>query len=280
MIRKVGRPLACLLTVLCGPPYLLPAAAQPPVTTVPACIRAATHRAGLRCSPVADARQAPSSCLVRRGAPPLSARRGVPPRAAGTAAGPGRCGNRPNGPRRTGRRRLAWRRQTPRPSGQPNGPRRTGRRRGPNRRTRPSRRRSSKRWWSSAPGRGRGRSPIRRRRSTPSPPPISSDRATANLANQLRAILPSFNVNPQEDGDTAAVVRPAHLRALAPHHTLLLVNGKRRHRGAVIAWNDAYGMQEGAQGRTSRPSRRSRCARSRSCATAPRRSTARTRSPA
>ena len=70
----------------------------------------------------------------------------------------------------------------------------------------------------------------------------------ADLANQLRAILPSFNVNPQEDGDTAAVVRPAHLRALAPHHTLLLVNGKRRHRGAVIAWNDAYGMQEGAQG--------------------------------
>ena len=70
----------------------------------------------------------------------------------------------------------------------------------------------------------------------------------ANLANQLRAILPSFNVNPQEDGDTAAVVRPAHLRGLAPHHTLVLVNGKRRHRGAVIAWNDAYGMQEGAQG--------------------------------
>ena len=70
----------------------------------------------------------------------------------------------------------------------------------------------------------------------------------ADLADRLRAVLPSFNVNPQEDGDTAAVVRPAHLRALAPHHTLLLVNGKRRHRGAVIAWNDAYGMQEGAQG--------------------------------
>ena len=69
-----------------------------------------------------------------------------------------------------------------------------------------------------------------------------------DLADRLRTVAPSFNVNPQEDGDTAAVVRPAHLRALAPHHTLLLVNGKRRHRGAVIAWNDAYGMQEGAQG--------------------------------
>ena len=73
-------------------------------------------------------------------------------------------------------------------------------------------------------------------------------RGVADLADRLRAILPSFNVNPQEDGDTAAVVRPAHLRALAPHHTLVLVNGKRRHRGAVIAWNDAYGMSEGAQG--------------------------------
>ena len=69
-----------------------------------------------------------------------------------------------------------------------------------------------------------------------------------DLADRLRAILPSFNVNPQEDGDAAAVVRPAHLRGLAPHHTLVLVNGKRRHRGAVIVWNDAYGMQEGAQG--------------------------------
>ncbi len=50
----------------------------------------------------------------------------------------------------------------------------------------------------------------------------------ADLADRLRAVLPSFNVNPQEDGDTAAVVRPAHLRGLAPHHTLVLVNGAPR----------------------------------------------------
>ena len=55
-----------------------------------------------------------------------------------------------------------------------------------------------------------------------------------NLANQLRVLLPSFHVNPQEDGDLGAVVRPASLRGLAPDHTLVLVNGKRRHRGAVI----------------------------------------------
>ncbi|MCY4122550.1 MAG: TonB-dependent receptor plug domain-containing protein, partial [Acidobacteria bacterium] len=67
----------------------------------------------------------------------------------------------------------------------------------------------------------------------------------SNLANQLRVLLPSFHVNPQEDG--AAVVRPASLRGLAPDHTLVLVNGKRRHRGAEIAWQGS-GVADGAQG--------------------------------
>ncbi|MCY3842043.1 MAG: TonB-dependent receptor plug domain-containing protein, partial [Acidobacteria bacterium] len=69
----------------------------------------------------------------------------------------------------------------------------------------------------------------------------------SNLANQLRVLVPSFHVNPQEDGDMAAVVRPASLRGLAPDHTLVLVNGKRRHRGAVIAWQGS-GVADGAQG--------------------------------
>ena len=69
----------------------------------------------------------------------------------------------------------------------------------------------------------------------------------SNLADQLRVLLPSFHVNPQEDGDLAAVVRPASLRGLAPDHTLVLVNGKRRHRGAVIAWQ-GNGVADGAQG--------------------------------
>ena len=69
----------------------------------------------------------------------------------------------------------------------------------------------------------------------------------SNLGNQLRVLLPSFHVNPQEDGDLAAVVRPASLRGLAPDHTLVLVNGKRRHRGAVIAWQ-GNGVADGAQG--------------------------------
>ena len=69
----------------------------------------------------------------------------------------------------------------------------------------------------------------------------------SNLANQLRVLLPSFHVNPQEDGDLAALVRPASLRGMAPDHTLVLVNGKRRHRGAVVAWQ-GNGVADGAQG--------------------------------
>ena len=65
------------------------------------------------------------------------------------------------------------------------------------------------------------------------------------MADRLRVLLPSFHVNPQEDG--TPLVRPASLRGLAPDHTLVLVNGKRRHRGAVIAWQ-GNGVADGAQG--------------------------------
>ena len=78
-------------------------------------------------------------------------------------------------------------------------------------------------------------------------PATDLHQGNSNLANQLRVIVPSFHVNPQEDGDMAAVVRPASLRGLAPDHTLVLVNGKRRHRGAVIAWQGS-GVADGAQG--------------------------------
>ncbi|MCP3963502.1 MAG: TonB-dependent receptor, partial [bacterium] len=47
--------------------------------------------------------------------------------------------------------------------------------------------------------------------------------------------------------DAATVVRPASLRNMAPDHTLVLVNGKRRHRAAVIYWL-GNGVADGAQG--------------------------------
>ena len=49
-----------------------------------------------------------------------------------------------------------------------------------------------------------------------------------DLTNQLRTVVPSFNVNTQPISDAATVVRPANLRNMAPDHTLVLINGKRR----------------------------------------------------
>ena len=68
-----------------------------------------------------------------------------------------------------------------------------------------------------------------------------------DLATQLRAVIPSFNINTQPISDAGTVVRPANLRNLAPDHTLVLVNGKRRHRSSVITWL-GNGIADGSQG--------------------------------
>ena len=68
-----------------------------------------------------------------------------------------------------------------------------------------------------------------------------------DITNQLRAIVPSFNVATQPISDAATIVRPVNLRNLAPDHTLILVNGKRRHRAAVITWL-GNGVADGSQG--------------------------------
>ena len=68
-----------------------------------------------------------------------------------------------------------------------------------------------------------------------------------DVGDRLRTIVPSYNVNPQPVGDAARLIRPANLRGLAPDHTLVLVNGRRRHRGAVITWI-GNGVADGAQG--------------------------------
>ncbi len=68
-----------------------------------------------------------------------------------------------------------------------------------------------------------------------------------DLLSQLRNVVPSFNVTRQPIADAATIIRPANLRNLAPDHTLVLVNGKRRHRGAVITWVGG-GVADGSQG--------------------------------
>ena len=68
-----------------------------------------------------------------------------------------------------------------------------------------------------------------------------------DLQDMFRNLVPSFNVNTQPISDAGTVVRPANLRGLAPDHTLVLVNNKRRHRAAVIHWL-GNGLADGAQG--------------------------------
>ena len=55
-----------------------------------------------------------------------------------------------------------------------------------------------------------------------------------DMNSLLRATVPSYNVNQQPLSDAATLVRPANLRGLPPDSTLILVNGKRRHRGSII----------------------------------------------
>ncbi len=68
-----------------------------------------------------------------------------------------------------------------------------------------------------------------------------------DTSNLLRNVVPSFNVNDQPISDAATLVRPANLRGLAPDHTLVMVNGRRRHRAAVITWL-GNGLSDGSQG--------------------------------
>jgi iron complex outermembrane receptor protein len=71
--------------------------------------------------------------------------------------------------------------------------------------------------------------------------------AETNVDFLIRNVVPSFNVNMQPISDAATIIRPASLRGLASDQTLVLLNGKRRHRGAVISWLGG-GLSDGAQG--------------------------------
>lgn len=73
------------------------------------------------------------------------------------------------------------------------------------------------------------------------------NQGSTDLSTLLRNVVPSYNVNTQAIADAATLVRPANLRGLAPDHTLVLVNGKRRHRAAVISWL-GNGVADGSQG--------------------------------
>ena len=73
------------------------------------------------------------------------------------------------------------------------------------------------------------------------------NQAPNDIADALRISVPSYNVNTQPISDAATIVRPANLRGLSPDNTLVLVNGKRRHRASVISFLGG-GIADGAHG--------------------------------
>ena len=69
----------------------------------------------------------------------------------------------------------------------------------------------------------------------------------SDMTKLLRTVVPSFHVSDNPSRDLAALLQPINLRGLAPDHTLVLMNNKRRHRGSVIQWI-SNGASNGAQG--------------------------------
>ena len=74
-----------------------------------------------------------------------------------------------------------------------------------------------------------------------------SQNSSADVQDLLRTAVPSFDVNTQPISDAATIVRPANVRGLSPDNVLVLVNGKRRHRGSIISFLGG-GISDGAQG--------------------------------
>lgn len=62
---------------------------------------------------------------------------------------------------------------------------------------------------------------------------------SSDLSDTLAQLLPSFNVQRLPAADGQAFVRPATLRGLSPDQTLVLVNGKRYHRSALLGTRGA-----------------------------------------
>ena len=69
----------------------------------------------------------------------------------------------------------------------------------------------------------------------------------ADITDTLKSLVPSYTATPAT-GDGSAFIRPTSLRGMAPDQALILVNGKRRHRSALVqffapaAGNGAHGV--------------------------------------
>jgi iron complex outermembrane receptor protein len=70
---------------------------------------------------------------------------------------------------------------------------------------------------------------------------------STDMLDLLVSSVPSFSARAQPISDAATLIRPVNLRGLSSDSTLILVNGKRRHRASVIAFQGG-GVNDGAQG--------------------------------
>lgn len=70
---------------------------------------------------------------------------------------------------------------------------------------------------------------------------------SSDMLNMLTSTIPSLNVHSNPISDTGTLIRPVNLRGLSSDSTLVLLNGKRRHRASVITLLGG-GLNDGAQG--------------------------------
>ena len=71
---------------------------------------------------------------------------------------------------------------------------------------------------------------------------------SSDMVDVINTIVPSFNVTRQPISDGSTFIRPVSLRGLDSHHSLVLINGKRRHRAALMQLNGfgAHGPDVGS----------------------------------
>jgi iron complex outermembrane receptor protein len=74
-----------------------------------------------------------------------------------------------------------------------------------------------------------------------------AQQGTSETSQILQALAPSVNFPRQSVTDATDIVRPFTLRGLSPDHTLVLINGWRRHQTAVVN-TFAYGTGAGSSG--------------------------------
>jgi len=79
------------------------------------------------------------------------------------------------------------------------------------------------------------------------PAEVITQQGTMELSAILQNVSPSVNFPRQSVTDADDIVRPFTMRGLSPDHTLVLVNGVRRHRTALVH-TFAFGMPAGSTG--------------------------------